>query len=169
MHGHGDKPYTCEFTDCERSFRGNGFPRRWNLQDHMKRVHDYTGPLGSSGSTSPSPSSASSVGQGKANGTIRKRGTSNQPAAQQPKRTKSVVSAKANSKPIRSQSGVPQGKSRYIIQKEWHEQHAALRERIDSLDPTDARGHEQIAADYALLNNIGINLRRLESGQIAPY
>ncbi|KAF2758320.1 hypothetical protein EJ05DRAFT_347264 [Pseudovirgaria hyperparasitica] len=43
MHGHGSKPHLCSFPDCERSLPGNGFPRRYNLFDHMKRVHDYTG------------------------------------------------------------------------------------------------------------------------------
>ena len=50
MHGHGSRPHLCHFTDCERSVPGNGFPRRYNLFDHMKRVHDYTGPT-----TEPSP------------------------------------------------------------------------------------------------------------------
>ncbi|KAF2658619.1 hypothetical protein K491DRAFT_737769 [Lophiostoma macrostomum CBS 122681] len=49
MHGHGSRPHLCHFGDCERSVPGNGFPRRYNLFDHMKRVHDYTGP------TEPSP------------------------------------------------------------------------------------------------------------------
>ncbi|KAF2184142.1 hypothetical protein K469DRAFT_580855 [Zopfia rhizophila CBS 207.26] len=42
MHGHGSKPHLCKFADCERSVQGNGFPRRYNLYDHMKRVHDWT-------------------------------------------------------------------------------------------------------------------------------
>ncbi|KAF2014924.1 hypothetical protein BU24DRAFT_463663 [Aaosphaeria arxii CBS 175.79] len=50
MHGHGSRPHLCHFADCERSVMGNGFPRRYNLFDHMKRVHDYTGPT-----TEPSP------------------------------------------------------------------------------------------------------------------
>lgn len=37
MHGH--KPFYCKYLDCERSLEGNGFPRRWNRQDHQKRVH----------------------------------------------------------------------------------------------------------------------------------
>ncbi|KAK5683732.1 hypothetical protein LTR17_027250 [Elasticomyces elasticus] len=43
MHGHGDRPHLCWYADCERSFPGHGFPRRYNLFDHMKRVHDYPG------------------------------------------------------------------------------------------------------------------------------
>lgn len=32
----------CVDEDCYRSFGGNGFPMRWNLLDHMKRVHHVT-------------------------------------------------------------------------------------------------------------------------------
>lgn len=41
MHGHGDRPHLCYYTGCERGIPGNGFPRRYNLFDHMKRVHDH--------------------------------------------------------------------------------------------------------------------------------
>lgn len=40
MHGHGEKPFLCTFDGCERGIPGNGFPRHWNLCDHMKRVHN---------------------------------------------------------------------------------------------------------------------------------
>ena len=40
-HTHGMNPYLCKFPDCERARDGNGFPRRWNQRDHMKRVHQY--------------------------------------------------------------------------------------------------------------------------------
>jgi hypothetical protein len=40
MHGHGEKPFLCTFESCERGVPGNGFPRHWNLCDHMKRVHN---------------------------------------------------------------------------------------------------------------------------------
>lgn len=41
MHGHGDRPHLCYYPGCERGILGNGFPRRYNLFDHMKRVHDH--------------------------------------------------------------------------------------------------------------------------------
>ena len=44
MHGHGARPHLCHFRDCERAVPGHGFPRRYNLFDHMKRVHQYDGP-----------------------------------------------------------------------------------------------------------------------------
>lgn len=44
MHGHGDRPHLCTHKGCERSIPGNGFPRSWNLQDHMKRIHKDLAP-----------------------------------------------------------------------------------------------------------------------------
>ncbi|ETN43226.1 uncharacterized protein HMPREF1541_02385 [Cyphellophora europaea CBS 101466] len=41
MHNHGHNPYLCNFADCDRAKPGNGFPRRWNQRDHMKRVHGF--------------------------------------------------------------------------------------------------------------------------------
>lgn len=41
MHGHGERPHLCYYAGCERGIPGNGFPRRYNLFDHMKRVHDH--------------------------------------------------------------------------------------------------------------------------------
>lgn len=43
LHGHGEKPYLCLFRDCDRSQPTQGFPRQWNLRDHMKRVHNFVG------------------------------------------------------------------------------------------------------------------------------
>ncbi len=54
MHGHGEKPFLCTFEGCERGVPGNGFPRHWNLCDHMKRVHN----------SSPSPSGPAKPSRG---------------------------------------------------------------------------------------------------------
>ena len=40
-HRRDPKSHLCYFQSCERAQEGNGFTRRWNLFDHMKRVHDY--------------------------------------------------------------------------------------------------------------------------------
>ncbi|RDA92845.1 hypothetical protein CP533_2882 [Ophiocordyceps camponoti-saundersi (nom. inval.)] len=48
LHGHGDKPFLCVYEGCERAVTGNGFPRQWNLRDHMKRVHNDHGSAGGS-------------------------------------------------------------------------------------------------------------------------
>ncbi|KAJ4305855.1 hypothetical protein N0V90_001387 [Kalmusia sp. IMI 367209] len=43
LHGHGARPNLCHFVECERSLPGHGFPRRYNLFDHMRRVHGWQG------------------------------------------------------------------------------------------------------------------------------
>lgn len=82
MHGHGERPHLCHYPGCERSAPGNGFPRRYNLFDHMKRVHDHKEDLADhAGSTM-----MGAEGQKKAG--ARKRKPSNSPpapAAQRPK------------------------------------------------------------------------------------
>jgi hypothetical protein len=60
MHGHGARPHLCHFRDCERAVPGHGFPRRYNLFDHMKRVHQYDGPT-----TELSPTTTSGQAQRK--------------------------------------------------------------------------------------------------------
>ena len=57
MHGHGDKPFLCTYEHCERAVAGNGFPRHWNLRDHMKRVHNDPGTSRSNASNTPPPPS----------------------------------------------------------------------------------------------------------------
>jgi hypothetical protein len=53
MHEHGDKPFLCNYEGCERGVTGNGFPRHWNLRDHMRRVHNDPGRPKSDASGSP--------------------------------------------------------------------------------------------------------------------
>lgn len=55
MHGHGDKPYLCTYEGCDRAIPGNGFPRNWNLRDHMRRVHNDDGKSLNARSGPPSP------------------------------------------------------------------------------------------------------------------
>ena len=57
MHNH--KEVLCRIPDCERSFPGKGFPRKWNANDHMKRVHRYIPPEESNSGDASSPSSSS--------------------------------------------------------------------------------------------------------------
>ena len=39
MHFYGKNPHRCHYAGCERAIEG--FPRRWNLHDHMRRVHKH--------------------------------------------------------------------------------------------------------------------------------
>lgn len=54
------------------------------------------------------------------------------------------------------------------MQKLWLEQKAAIKARLDSLDPHDTCASEQINADYDLLQRIGLTIRhRVVAGQLA--
>ncbi|KAK3295622.1 uncharacterized protein B0H64DRAFT_417281 [Chaetomium fimeti] len=59
MHGHGEKPYLCTYEGCERSIAGHGFPRQWNLRDHMRRVHNDNGTTAQPASPPPSGATTS--------------------------------------------------------------------------------------------------------------
>lgn len=90
MHGHGDRPHLCYYTGCERGIPGNGFPRRYNLFDHMKRVHDHKEDP-RAGTRSPSVTNS----QDKKSAASRKRKASEpaplEPASQRPKTTSASV------------------------------------------------------------------------------
>lgn len=60
MHGHGDKPYLCTYDGCDRALPGNGFPRQWNLKDHMRRVHNDNGSSLNMSTSPPTGQAASS-------------------------------------------------------------------------------------------------------------
>ena len=63
MHGHGEKPYLCTYEGCERSVAGHGFPRQWNLRDHMRRVHNDNGTTAQPASPPASGPTTSSRGR----------------------------------------------------------------------------------------------------------
>lgn len=158
MHGHGDKPHLCTYQDCERSILGNGFPRRWNLYDHMRRVHGYTGSASSPGSTSPTPSSASSFCQGQATMALRKRRTSSPPRAEAMKKSKSNISSKAAVTAAASQCRQQQS-----MQMIFQQHKAAINARMAKLDPTDTMGLEQIHVDCEILRTMAMNIQGQDS------
>lgn len=53
-HGYGERPHSCPYVTCDRHPPGSGFPRKWNLLDHQRRVHgdDTSNASGSPGSSS---------------------------------------------------------------------------------------------------------------------
>jgi hypothetical protein len=163
MHGHGNKPHLCHFQDCERAAEDNGFPRRWNLFDHMKRVHDYDP---SNKSNSPSPSSSSPPPQD----APRKKRTPSPTEEGAKKRTKfssSQISqptgpvptgiSQPPSQPWAGQS-LEQIRSRHIAQME---------DRLRTMDPTDPSALEQRARDYAILQSIDQNMLQQRAAQLA--
>jgi hypothetical protein len=57
LHNHGHNPFLCKFPTCERAKANNGFPRKWNLRDHMKRMHNHIEDDGDDRRRRPAPSS----------------------------------------------------------------------------------------------------------------
>jgi hypothetical protein len=94
MHGHGDRPHLCFYTGCERGLSGNGFPRRYNLFDHMKRVHDHREDT-STGLPSPETANADPSGAHKKTAGRKRKApssTTSDPVMQKRKATAQVVS-----------------------------------------------------------------------------
>ncbi|KAL8709562.1 MAG: hypothetical protein Q9220_005654 [cf. Caloplaca sp. 1 TL-2023] len=152
MHGHGDKPHLCTYQDCERSILGNGFPRRWNLFDHMRRVHNYSGPASSPRSSSPT-SSVSSYCQGQTTLPVRKRRTSSNAKAEPMKKSKS----NSSNKPVMTVAS--HGTQRQSMQVVWQQQKASINARMARLGPSDTSALKEIHADYAKLQSLAMNMR----------
>lgn len=148
MHGHGSKPHLCAYPDCERAIPGNGFPRRYNLYDHMKRVHDYTSPATHAEPGSPHNQSAKRPAS-------RKR-KSTGATEQSDKRQKTAAQIKqANTARQRDQE-----KER--LRQAWAERMAVLQQRLRSLnEPKDAEGHQQIIDDATALQKIMAQLTEM--------
>lgn len=98
MHGHGDRPHLCFYTGCERGQPGNGFPRRYNLFDHMKRVHDHREDT-STGLPSPETANADPSAHKKAAGRKRKAPSS---TASDPVMQRQKTSHVASQTPVQS-------------------------------------------------------------------
>jgi len=112
MHGHGDKPYLCTYEGCDRAAPGNGFPRQWNLKDHMRRVHNDNG---SSQNTSPQPAK------------VNKRKKETKTSSSRKSSTKSTSGSDGHSR--RSSSAAKQ----QPLINEWYEHHMALQELVSGM------------------------------------
>lgn len=165
MHGHGEKPHLCIFKDCDRSAEDNGFPRRWNLFDHMKRVHDYdppnkdASPPSSTGSRSPPPPRDAH----------KKRRTPS-PTIQAPAKRVKIAAPKptrpaANAMPS-AMEAFPANESQ-SLNGFWYEQFNQIRSRLNNLDPTDPFQWEQYQLDSATLQTIGMNIQYQQQAQAA--
>jgi hypothetical protein len=92
MHGHGDKPYLCPYEGCDRAIPGSGFPRNWNLRDHMRRVHNDNG---QSLSLSNAPSSSRGVHSHSTKGRKRKSKDSETSSSRKPSKSSGADDAAA--------------------------------------------------------------------------
>ena len=100
LHGHGVNPYLCPVPTCERAKEDGGFPRSWNLKDHVKRVHGELYPRWYR-ETSDSSSSSNSSTQGRSG--RKRRGSS--PAESAPMKRQSSSQAKAQRTATAAYSG----------------------------------------------------------------
>ncbi|PNY23651.1 Uncharacterized protein TCAP_06404 [Tolypocladium capitatum] len=126
LHGHGDKPFLCMYDGCERAVPGNGFPRQWNLRDHMKRVHNDHGSAGGSPPSGPAAQSAKG----------RKRKT-DVPEQQTTTSRKASVKSMPVAEPVRA-SAKP-------LLEQWLDHRRAVEDMIRGLNkPEDSRNLQQI-------------------------
>lgn len=170
MHGHGPKPHLCYFKDCERAQEDNGFPRRWNLFDHMKRVHDFAGTEPSNKSNSPAPSSSSP----EPHADLPKKKRTPSPIAEGPTKR---IKVNAASRSVETSSGPQNNIKSKTTAKEpeigsqcldrlWHDQLVQIQNRLLSLNPRDPRQWEQYQADTAQLQTIRLTMQ-FQQAQLA--
>ncbi|KAM7223847.1 zinc finger protein GLI2 [Rhypophila decipiens] len=116
MHGHGEKPYLCTYEGCERSLPGHGFPRQWNLRDHMRRVHNDNGaPVQP---TSPPSSGSNTASRG------RKRKTDSQEKQSSQDKASGRKSSKASQEAAASAAKAAEAQANAEIDAWWNHQKA---------------------------------------------
>lgn len=176
MHGHGANPHLCHFQGCDRAAPGNGFPRRWNLHDHMKRVHNYTA---SDRSSSPEQSPRLAGKKKENTGGIRKRkGPSFAAAATVTsvamKRVRSISSGSSSgaSKPpvapsvSRKQTrGTSIGQQIANAERDYDACLTRLKDELSQIHPRDAGMHEKVNATLQELHTLGIKYRLIVAGE----
>ncbi|PGH08340.1 hypothetical protein AJ79_06027 [Helicocarpus griseus UAMH5409] len=160
MHGHGENPHLCHFPTCERSVPGNGFPRRWNLHDHMKRVHDYT-----SFERVSSPEQSPVVGQ---------QSKKKDSAARKRKGTKATTMKRVRSSPPQTMSSAKvaqtqaqQGQQLQNAERNYYNCLARLQEDLKNINPQDPALHDKANASLQELHTLGLNYRCIRASQAA--
>ncbi|KAF9888135.1 hypothetical protein FE257_009271 [Aspergillus nanangensis] len=162
LHGHGDNPHLCLFDGCERAVPGFGFPRRWNLFDHMRRVHDYAS---SDRPSSPDASPTSQVPKKKENAP-RKRRVAGVSGAQTMKRTRSTQSQTSTLKAVQ-QTSAHHGQRLQNAERSYHNCRSRLLEELRNITPKDSSLHEKVNASLQELLTLGLNYRHIEASQAA--
>ncbi|RAH40668.1 putative C2H2 finger domain protein [Aspergillus brunneoviolaceus CBS 621.78] len=162
FHGHGDNPHLCLFDGCDRSVPGYGFPRRWNLFDHMRRVHDYnTSERHSSPDASPTTGPSN-----KKKETGRKRRVTGVTAAPTMKRTRSTQS-QTNPLKAAQQTSAHHNQRLQNAERNYYNCRSRLLEEISNITPQDSAMHEKVNASLQELITLGLNFRSIEASQAA--
>lgn len=155
LHGHGDNPHLCFWEGCERSIPGYGFPRRWNLYDHMRRVHDYT-----ASERHSSPEAAASTPAKKKEATNRKKKVSGVTSVPAMKRTRSVYSQAGSVKATRT---AQHGQRLQSAERNYYECREHLLQELGKITPQDTSLHEKVNAGLQELFTLGLNYRHIEA------
>lgn len=166
LHGHGDNPHLCFFEGCDRSVPGYGFPRRWNLFDHMRRVHDY---IASDQPSSPETSSSGhTIKRKEAPGRKRRVTgiTGAQPMkAQTVKRTRS---AHTQANQLRAtQTPTHHGQRLTTAERNYYNCRSRLLQELGDITPRDSAMNERVNATVQELMTLGLNYRHIEASQAA--
>ncbi|ROT42803.1 hypothetical protein SODALDRAFT_392215 [Sodiomyces alkalinus F11] len=152
MHGHGDKPFLCTYEGCDRAIPGNGFPRQWNLRDHMRRVHNDNRLPGSP--TAPAQNQQQSKG--------RKR-------KEAPKSAAAAASRKAAAKVSAIEAAAREAQAQRPLIEEWTSHQKALENIIRSLNqPEDGRNAQlikQAQGHLSAMGKLSINLSPAQQQQ----
>ncbi|KAJ5519557.1 hypothetical protein N7463_000010 [Penicillium fimorum] len=163
LHGHGDNPHLCLWEGCERAVPGNGFPRRWNLYDHMRRVHDYaTSERHSSPETSPGAGQIK-----KKEPTGRKRRVTGATPAPTMKRTRSVHSQASSIKATQTSTSL--GQRLQNAEQNFFKCRSRLLEELSNISPQDTTMHEKVNASFQELFTLGMNYRHIEASQAGSH
>ncbi|AEO58018.1 hypothetical protein MYCTH_2304963 [Thermothelomyces thermophilus ATCC 42464] len=146
MHGHGEKPYLCTYEGCERSIPGHGFPRQWNLRDHMRRVHNDNGTTTQAASP-PSGAAAASRGRKRKNDAPEKSPSQEKPSSRK--------SSKAAAEPEAPAPKQPEVVSHPELDQ-WYEHQKALQSFIQGCaQPDDPQTLQYIKDAQKHLNAMG--------------
>ncbi|PKY08432.1 putative C2H2 finger domain protein [Aspergillus campestris IBT 28561] len=165
LHGHGDNPHLCLFEGCDRSVPGFGFPRRWNLFDHMRRVHDYAS---SDRLSSPDASPTSGQPPKKKDNGRKRRVPGVSTGAQTMKRTRSTQSQTNPLKAVQ-QSSAHHGQRLQNAERNYYNCRCRLLEELSNISPQDSSMHDKVNASLQELITLGLNYRHIEASQAASH
>ncbi|KAJ5626290.1 hypothetical protein N7510_002599 [Penicillium lagena] len=162
LHGHGDNPNLCLWEGCERSVPGYGFPRRWNLFDHMRRVHDYT--ISERPSSPEAPPVSTTIKRKEPAG--RKKRITGATPGQTMKRTRSVHSQASSLKA--TQSSAHHGHRLQNAERSYYNCRSRLLEELDRITPQNITMHDKVNASLQELFTLGLNYRHIEASHTMP-
>jgi hypothetical protein len=140
----------CIYEGCERSPGGKGFPRAWNLRDHLKRVHnDERDPFqlpATSGSPDSLPQDSMEADTGRHSSSKSRRRTKDSPSSSSRKSSKSTSAGESDSRPL---TRVPSP-----VRDEWYENRQVLEDIIRGLEPNDPRSRRRVMDAQQRLENM---------------